>query len=82
MPISIAAIIQAQIFEDYQCSDDLKSKHSVFKVDVDLPAEYGGKVATVPEDILNNETSNDLELRELILKGVVPTIDTILRYVR
>lgn len=76
---SIAAIIQAQIFEDEKCNDDVKSQFPVFEVEVELSPEYGGVVASVSEAVLNHETANDQELREKIVKGVVPTIDTILR---
>lgn len=78
----IAAIIQAQIFEDEKCSDDVKSQFPVFQVEVELSPEYGGVVASVSEAVLNHETANDQELREKIVKGVVPTIDTILRFIR
>ncbi len=47
---------------------------------MDLPAEYGGDPLTIPENILNHETLNDLELREKLLEGKVPTVDTIYRY--
>lgn len=76
---SIAAIIQAQIFEDFSFSDELKNKNAEYNVDTKLAPEYGGVMNTVPEVVLNHETMNDLELREKILKGVVPTIDTIFR---
>lgn len=78
---SIASIIQAQIFEDFSFSDELKNKYPEYNVDVKLPPEYGGVMETVPESILNHETMNDMELRERILKGYVPTIDTIFRFV-
>ena len=43
--------------------------------------EYGGVVTTVPLHILNQETKDDEVLREKIMSGKVPTIDTIYRYV-
>eukprot|EP01034_Spumella_vulgaris_P034969 gene34969-43120_t len=42
-----------------------------------LPPENGGAVTEVPECVLNRETQDDAELREKIIAGRVPTVDTI-----
>ena len=57
----------------------MKSKNPEYNVDTKLAPEYGGVMNSVPESVLNHETMNDLELREKIVRGVVPTIDTIFR---
>eukprot|EP01038_Epipyxis_sp_PR26KG_P006195 gene6195-8532_t len=76
----IAAIMQAQIFED-DLSDLSSADHPEFDVVTTLCAEYGGHLEHVPECILNHETLNDTELREKIIGGVVPTVDTIFRFI-
>lgn len=53
---------------------------SLFELHIQLPAEDGGELTFIPESILDWETSNDLALREKLLSGDVPTIDTIYRY--
>jgi hypothetical protein len=44
-----------------------------------LPPEYGGEREIIPVEILNHETLNDNELRELLLDKALPTVDTIYR---
>jgi len=48
-----------------------------------LAPKYGGPLdpECIDEALLINETKDDLELREQILLGRVPLIDTIFRYV-
>lgn len=77
---SIAAILQAQIFDDSMNSglDNLEDA-AKFELNIKLPAEYGGDVDHIPEDILNHETLNDLELRDKLISGEVPTVDTMYR---
>lgn len=75
----ISAILQAQVFDDTQNPDLKNSLQTFFEVELNLPAEYGGNVDHIPEAILNHETLNDLELREKLLQGTVPTVDTIYR---
>ncbi len=78
---SISAIIQAQIFEDESSSETLKNKYPEFDLSIMLPPELGGNVDHVPECVLNHESLNDTELREKIIDGCVPTVDTIFRFV-
>lgn len=78
---SISAIIQAQIFEDDTNPEDMKNKYSEFNLRIGLPAELGGNMEVVPECVLDHETLDDSELREKIVEGCVPTVDTIFRYV-
>lgn len=77
---SIAAILQAQIFDD-SMNDDLTNIEDAkkFELDIRLPPEYGGEVERIPEDILNHETLNDLDLRAKLISGEVPTVDTMYR---
>jgi hypothetical protein len=80
--LSIAALIQGNIFED-SLSDSVVSNNS-FQFELDtffLLPECGGCAVNVDETILNQETCSDIELREKILSGVVPTIDTIYRFI-
>lgn len=76
---SIAAILQAQIFDDLFNPELTEESFTEFNIDVDLPAEFGGDPLSIAENILNHETLNDLELREKLLEGKVPTVDTIYR---
>lgn len=76
---SISAIIQAQIFEDDSIEDKSKIKHPEFDLQIDLPPELGGNIDQVPECVLNHETLNDSELRDKIIDGTVPTVDTVFR---
>ncbi len=69
--------MQAQIFDDL--SNDALSAGTPFDMGVQLPPEYGGQVDEIPENILNHETLNDLELRVKLLSKEVPTVDTIYR---
>lgn len=75
----ISAILQAQVFDDTQNPELNNPLQTFFEVELNLPAEYGGNVDHIPEAILNHETLNDLELREKLLQGTVPTVDTIYR---
>jgi hypothetical protein len=52
---------------------------TIFEAVVELPSEWGGPTNRVPVEILNHETLNDLELREKLIEGVVPTVDTMYR---
>lgn len=77
---SIAAILQAQIFDDSLNEDLTNFEDSAkFELDIKLPPEYGGEVDHIPDDILNHETLNDLELRAKLISGEVPTVDTMYR---
>ncbi len=76
---SIGAILQAQIFDDHMNTDLPNDMHLEFNLDIHLPAEYGGTVTEIPEQVLNHETLNDLQLRAKLIEGVVPTVDTIYR---
>lgn len=71
--------MQAQIFDDLFNPDLVDSEFTEFNMVVRLPAEFGGDPTSIPENILNHETLNDLELREKLLEGKVPTVDTIYR---
>lgn len=78
---SIAAIMQAQIFND--CSDGELTgwpTGRLFELDIQLSLDCGGDFTSIPENILYNETSNDLELRAKLISGEVPAIATIYRY--
>lgn len=60
--------------------DPHQKKHFEFDLSISLPPENGGNVSEVPECVLNRETQDDAELREKIIAGRVPTVDTIFRY--
>jgi hypothetical protein len=56
--------------------------HSEFELHTTLAPQYGGPLHPdcIDEAILVNETKDDVELRDHILMGEVPLIDTIFRY--
>jgi hypothetical protein len=56
--------------------------HSEFELHTTLAPKYGGPLHPdcIDEAILVNETKDDVELRDHILMGQVPLIDTIFRY--
>mmetsp|Transcript_26305 Transcript_26305/g.37625 ORF Transcript_26305/g.37625 Transcript_26305/m.37625 type:complete len:418 (-) Transcript_26305:316-1569(-) len=53
-----------------------------FELNIELPPQLGGIVnpADVPESLLRAETVDDLELQMKIIAGVVPTVDTVFRF--
>jgi hypothetical protein len=74
--------LKEYIFEDSLTDSKLVSNSSFqFELETNLLPERGGCPINVDESILNQETCNDLELREKILNGIVPTVDTIFRFV-
>lgn len=73
---SIGAILQAQIFDNYINPEHLDLVVEEFEVEILLPPELGGPTNSIPEEVLNHETLNDLELRDKLIDGVVPTVDT------
>lgn len=75
--LSIGIIIQTQIFED--CGKD--SPHPDFNVEIHLPYESGGHIdpVDIKPDVLYGETIDDPELKERILEGTVPLVDSIFR---
>jgi hypothetical protein len=80
----ISAILQAQIFDDEGCSEINKNKYPEFNLLTSLPPELGGLYSSaqeMSESVLHHETVNDSRLREKILNGSVPTIDTIFRFI-
>ena len=68
-----------QIFED--CGKE--SSHPEFDVEIQLPYKSGGDIdpADINPDILYGETMDDEELKERILDGTVPLVDSIFRLV-
>jgi hypothetical protein len=68
------------MFDDIYNSDFSSAEFPEFDLVMSkLPAEYGGDREVIPEEILNHETLNDNELRELLLQRALPTVDTIYR---
>ncbi len=68
--------MQAQIFDNYINPDHSNESIAEFEIQILLPPELGGPTDSIPEEVLNHETLNDLELREKLIDGVVPTVDT------
>lgn len=58
-----------------------RSKHKELRIFPQLPYHLGGvqDPSTISSEVLEKETMNDPALRERVLAGDVPTIDTILR---
>ncbi len=50
-----------------------------FNIEIDLPPEYGGPAREISEQVLNHEALDDLQLRQKLIDGAVPTVDTIYR---
>ncbi len=79
--VSIGAVLQAQMFDDFYNEDFSSVEYPEFDINVILSDEYGGDRETIPEEILHHETLNDNELRELLTEKALPTVDTIYRFV-
>lgn len=80
----ISAIIQAQIYEDEEATIEDKKKHPEFDLQISLPTELGGVYqcsSDMSDSLLRHETVNDDCLRQKILEGSVPTVDTIFRFI-
>ncbi|RYH12874.1 hypothetical protein EON65_37045 [archaeon] len=73
-------MIQAQIFDDSDCPHLPRDIHPEFEMQIILECKLGGHVDKIPEHILAHETLNDTELRDKLLAGHVPTVDSIYRY--
>jgi hypothetical protein len=76
---SMATTVQAQIFEDLDVSADMKGGHDEFDVQPMLPPEYGGAYSTIAMDVLDRETTGDQALYDQLVRGTVPTIDSVFR---
>jgi len=76
---------QPQSSPDGELSYDHHHHHhnySELELHTTLAAKFGGPLNPdcIDEDVLVNETKDDMELREYILMGQVPLIDTIFRF--
>lgn len=76
---SIGAVMQAQIFDDHEALAQRVSTPPAFHLEIPLDPQYGGPTKEIPESVLMQESMFDLELREKLLAGVVPTVDTMFR---
>ena len=76
---SIAVLLQGYIFEDSKTSESCKLVE--FNLVTTLRQEFGGCPEELNETIFNSETCNDPELREKLLEGTIPAVDSIYRYV-
>lgn len=87
----MASVIQAQICEDVDSIPEYLSNPNPnnialqmiandFNMIPDLPVAFGGVVTSLDVTILDQEASEDEVLRNHIIDGSVPTIDTIYRY--
>jgi hypothetical protein len=78
---SIANILQTEIFEHFGEPDRLEAeqRYPELAMTTTLPHQLGGPLQFIPRDLLDRETWDDPELRSMIMAGVVPTVDTILR---
>lgn len=75
---SIACVFQTEINEDTRKPKCIKAW--IFDdLLLDVPAEIGGYLPghLIEEKIMHQETDSQLELKPLLLAGLVPTIDTI-----
>jgi hypothetical protein len=76
---SIGAVLQAQMYDDIYNPEFSSEPFPEFDLPINLLPEYGGERDEIPEEILNHETLNDNELRELLLQKALPTVDTLYR---
>eukprot|EP01031_Cornospumella_fuschlensis_P027136 gene27136-32780_t len=77
----IGALIQAQIFDDSDCRNLPRDAHPEFEMSLILDGNLGGPIEKIPDHILAHETVNDTELRDKLLAGLVPTVDSIYRFI-
>lgn len=69
------------MIEDEDMRPQDKFKHTEFDILPHIKAEYGGELKTLTEEQLDVDAQNDPVLREKLLNHIVPTVDTIVRYV-
>ena len=67
------------MFDDFNNEEYSSANFPLFDLLIQLPVDFGGDRESIPEEILNHETLNDTELRELLLSKSLPTVDTIYR---
>ena len=70
------------MIEDEEVRPEDKFKYPIFDVIPQIRAEYGGEVATLTEEQLEADAQNDAFLREKLVNKVVPTVDTIVRFMK
>eukprot|EP00981_Chlorochromonas_danica_P012320 scaffold4837_cov163-Ochromonas_danica.AAC.1 len=73
---NIGAVMQAQIFDDHEALAQRNSTPPAFHLEIPLDPQYGGPTTNILESVLMQESMHDLELRQKLLAGVVPTVDT------
>ena len=78
---SLGSVIQAQMVEDDESSPDIKALHPEFDLFIDLKPECGGVVSSLPDYILDTDAPDDEELRHKLRNNIVPSVDTITRYI-
>lgn len=61
-------------------TDESAIKYPEFALTIPLPPELGGDPAYISEEILRHESLHDEDLRERLLDGSVPTVDTLYRF--
>jgi hypothetical protein len=76
---SIASIIQSEIFDHLQFAATRERRYPDLNILTTLPSHLGGPVPELDPELVRRETVGDPELREKLLEGTVPTVDTILR---
>lgn len=76
----LASVLQAQVYEDH-VKYGMAPAHSSspFNHVPSLPSELGG-ICVVDEGLANREASSDPVLKGLLLAGVVPSVNTIYRF--
>jgi hypothetical protein len=78
---SIASIIQSEICNHLPFAKMHQNRLQDLNILTTLPPHLGGPADTLDPLLVERETLGDPELREQLLLGTVPTVDTILRYI-
>lgn len=67
--------------EDDEATEEVKSLHPEFDIFMDMKPECGGVVASVPNWVLESDAPDDMELRQKLINNIVPSVDTITRFI-
>jgi hypothetical protein len=85
MLFCVAAVIQAQIFDDYTSNEvkiaEIESKYTEFSCVPSLPTHLGGDfVEPISDELLQREASGNNKLFDYLRLGIVPPLYTVYKF--
>jgi hypothetical protein len=76
-------LLQAELFDDItEAAQQDPCTNIELNMTTSLPPHFGGLQPNIPKDVMDRETADDQDLRVQLEAGTVPTLDTILRYIK